>query len=216
MAAINIGPIHKKDIMKCGIMNEKGCPEFATVLAFDVRLDAEAALLAEELHVRVMSADIIYHLFDQWTRFMEEIIRRRKEEAMAIAVYPCLVHILPKHVYNKKNPMLFGVEVLGGVVKLGTMLCIPKLGLDVGVVTGIQLNGKEVDKAKKGLSVSLRVENEGNPTITYGRQFDDKSGNLYSKISRLSINALKDFFLDEVPKEDWDLIKEMKTALSIP
>jgi translation initiation factor 5B len=32
---VNIGPIHKKDVMRANIMNEKGLPEFATILAFD-------------------------------------------------------------------------------------------------------------------------------------------------------------------------------------
>jgi translation initiation factor 5B len=39
---ISIGPIHKKDVMRANIMNEKKIPEFATILAFDVSIDADA------------------------------------------------------------------------------------------------------------------------------------------------------------------------------
>jgi translation initiation factor IF-2 len=39
---IAIGPIHKKDVMRANIMNEKKLPEFATILAFDVSIDSDA------------------------------------------------------------------------------------------------------------------------------------------------------------------------------
>jgi translation initiation factor 5B len=39
----------------------------------------------------------------------------------------------------------------------------------------------------------VRISNESNPTLYYGRQFDHTHA-LYSKISRASIDALKEFF----------------------
>lgn len=62
-----------------------------------------------------------------------------------------------------------------------------------GRVTSIENNHKEVTSAKKGSSVAIKIVNESNPTMMYGRQFDHNTS-LYSKISRASINALKDFF----------------------
>lgn len=41
--------------------------------------------------------------------------------------------------------------------------------------------------------MSIRITNESNPTLYYGRQFDHTHA-LYSKISRASIDALKEFF----------------------
>ncbi len=190
---INIGPIYKKDVMRANIMNEKGMPEFATILAFDVRVDAEAQTMAEELNVRIFSADIIYHLFDQFSAYMNGITAARRAEAEALAVYPCVLKIFPQHIFNKKDPIVMGVEVLEGTLKLNTLLCVPSLGLDVGKVTCIENNHKEVTSAKKGVSVSIKITNESNPTITYGRQFDNTHA-LYSKISRPSIDALKEFF----------------------
>jgi translation initiation factor 5B len=190
---INIGPIYKKDIMRANIMNEKGQPEFATILAFDVKIDSEASIMAEELHVRIFTADIIYHLFDQFSAYMKNLLETRRAAAEAIAVYPCVLKILPQHIFNKKDPIVFGVEVLEGVLKLNTPLYIPSLGLDVGRVTSIENNHKEVTQAKKSTTVSIKITNESNPTMTYGRQFDHTNA-LYSKISRQSIDALKEFF----------------------
>jgi translation initiation factor 5B len=180
--------------MRANIMNERKMPEFATILAFDVKIDSEAALMAEELHVKIFSAEIIYHLFDQFSVYMNNFTQARRQEAEAIAVYPCVLKILPQHIFNKKDPMVFGVEVVEGTLKLGTPLTIPSNGfLDVGKVIGIENNRKEVTIAKRGTSVSVKITNETNPTMTYGRQFDH-NGALYSKISRESIDALKEFF----------------------
>lgn len=83
VSAIGIGTVHKRDVTKISIMNEKGCPEYATILAFDVAIEREAREHASEMGVRIFTADIIYHLFDQFTRFMDDLADRRREEAAA-------------------------------------------------------------------------------------------------------------------------------------
>ena len=190
---VNIGPIHKKDVMRANIMNEKKMPEFATILAFDTTIDAEAREMAEESHVRIFEAEIIYHLFDQFTAYMNGLKEARKVEAQNVVVFPCILKILPQHIFNKKDPIVIGVEVTEGTLRVGTMLCVPSLGLDIGKVVRIENNHKEVASAKKSTQVSIRISNESNPTLYYGRQFDHTNA-LYSKISRASIDALKEFF----------------------
>jgi len=64
-------------------MNEKGKPEFATILSFDVDISKEAREHAEKMGVRIFTADIIYHLFDQFTRYMENLAEQRRQEAAA-------------------------------------------------------------------------------------------------------------------------------------
>jgi translation initiation factor 5B len=138
---IKIGTIYKKDIMCANIMNEKGQSEFATILAFNVRVDNEARAMAEELNVRIFEAEIIYHLFDQFSTFMNGITEARRTEAEQVAVFPAVLKIYQQHIFNKKDPIVIGVEVLEGVLKLNTPLCVPSIGLDVGRVTGIEVRG---------------------------------------------------------------------------
>jgi len=57
---INIGPIYKKDVMRANIMNEKNLPEFATILAFDVKVDSEAQSFADENKVRVKHSSLCW------------------------------------------------------------------------------------------------------------------------------------------------------------
>jgi len=215
VSAIGIGTIHKRDVTKISIMNEKGHPEYATILAFDVNIEKEAREHAAEMGVRIMTAEIIYHLFDQFTKFMDELTAKRREEAAAVAVFPSIVKILPQHVFNQKDPIIVGVEIVEGILKVGTPLCVPALGgLNVGKVMTIEMNGKEQNTARKGQSVAIKIVNEGNPNITYGRQFDS-SHSLYSTLTRASIDALKLNFKDALEKEDWRLVVKMKKIYSI-
>ena len=39
--------------------------------------------------VRIFTADIIYHLFDQFMGYKDELKQRRKEENRNSAVFPC-------------------------------------------------------------------------------------------------------------------------------
>ena len=73
---ISIGPVHKKDVMQAmkalAADESKQKKEFATLLAFDVRITPEAAKFAEEEGIKIFSANIIYHLFDEFTKYVKE------------------------------------------------------------------------------------------------------------------------------------------------
>ena len=48
----------------------------------------------------------------------------------------------------------------------------------------------------------------------YGRHFDE-SDELVSRVSRHSIDLLKEHFRDELGKEDWKLMLQLKSLFSI-
>jgi translation initiation factor 5B len=51
---------------------------------------------------------------------------------------------------------------------------------------------------------------------TYGRQLEEPD-QLYSQISRASINCLKEFYRDDVSNDEWLLIKnKLKALFDIP
>merc|ERR1719181_638046 len=70
---VGIGEVHKKDVKRATIMKEKGHPEYAVILAFDVKVSAEANQQAAHDGVQIMTADIIYHLFDRFTTYMKQV-----------------------------------------------------------------------------------------------------------------------------------------------
>lgn len=67
VSAVSLGPVHKKDVIKASVMLERS-PEHAVILAFDVKVTPEARHEAEHSGVRIFTAEIIYHLFDQFTK----------------------------------------------------------------------------------------------------------------------------------------------------
>jgi len=108
-----------------------------------------------------------------------------------------------------------GIEVVEGILKVGTPLCVPALGgLHVGKVASIESNGREQETARKGTAVAVKIVNESNPTLTYGRQFD-ATNMLYSTLTRASIDALKENFRDALENEDWRLVVKLKKVYNI-
>lgn len=214
-SGVNIGPVHKKDIMKCSTMLEHDS-QYAVILAFDVRIEREAQEMADNLGVRVFSADIIYHLFDKFTAYREDLKQKKREEFKHIAVFPCKLRIMPQHIFNSRGPIVVGVVVEAGVIKEGTPIAIPsKEFLDIGVLTGIEANHKPLTEARKGMEVCVKIESPpGEAPKMYGRHFDH-TDLLVSKISRESIDAVKEYFREDLQKSDWQLMIELKKIFEI-
>ena len=95
------------------------------ILAFDVKVERDAQEMAESLGVTIFTADIIYHLQDKFTKFREDLKRRKQEEFKHIAVFPCKLRVLPNCIFNSRDPIVIGVSVEAGFVKHGTPICVP-------------------------------------------------------------------------------------------
>ena len=124
VAAISIGPVYKKDVLRAGVMLEKA-KEYAVMLCFDVKVDKDAKAYADEIGVKIFEADIIYHLFDRFTAHMKALEEQRKEDSKMLAVFPCVLK--PVAVFNKKDPIVVGVDVVEGNLRLLTPIAAIKI-----------------------------------------------------------------------------------------
>jgi len=206
VGSINIGPVHRSDVVKASVNLDKGKrKEFGCILAFDVPVDRDAKTEAAKTGVRIFTAEIIYHLFDQFTKFLEELKAQERAEAALKVVFPCILEILPDYIFNKKDPIILGVRVAEGLLRIGTPLCVQKTVtttdeegrtrsrkemLYIGKVTSLQDNHKEIPQAQVDQQVAIKIEGG---SVTFGRQFDE-TYKLYSQVSRESIDALRDHF----------------------
>jgi len=102
-------------------------------MAFDVKVEREAQEMADSAGVNIFVADIIYHLFDRFTKFREEWLLQKREEFKHLAIFPCKLRIYPEHIFNSRDPIVIGVCVEAGFLREGTMMCVPSK--EVGVVT---------------------------------------------------------------------------------
>ena len=86
--------------------------------------------------------------------------------------------------------------------------------LALGRIGSIELERKPVDSAKRGQQVAIRIT----PTsftqnqFQVGRQFDEND-ELVSKLTRESIDLLKEFHRDDMEKRDWLLVIKLKKQL---
>lgn len=216
---ISIGPVHKRDVITASTMLEKA-KEYAVMLCFDVKVDKDAMELAAQMGVKIFTAEIIYHLFDDFTKHMAQLAQQKKEESKMLAVFPCVLK--PVAVFNKTDPIVVGVDVVDGNLRINTPIAAVKMNsvtnvkevINLGRVVSIERDHKQIPLCKKGQpSVAVKIEASNQPM--YGRQLEEKD-TLYSLVSRASIDTLKEFYRDEVDKDEWALIaKHLKPLFDI-
>lgn len=234
VSGFNIGPVHKKDVMQASIMLEHK-KEFATILAFDVKIDPTARELAQDMGVKIFEKDIIYHLFDAFTAYLEELDLARRDASKTQIVFPCVLRILPDCIFARKNPIIIGVNVVEGILKPGTPLCFVKDGaakdggdgaskedaaptkkiITMGRISSIESNNKQVESAKAGDEVCIKIEQDMEQShIMFGRHFD-ASTQLVSRMTRKAIDLLKRDFKDDLTTADWRLVIRLKSMFGI-
>ncbi|EAS07789.1 elongation factor Tu GTP-binding domain protein (macronuclear) [Tetrahymena thermophila SB210] len=207
---VSVGPVSKDSITKAlkSVLADdpkKRKQEYACMLVFDVKILPDAQKYAEENGVKILTANIIYHLQDQYVKYVQECEEERKKEEGKFAVFPCLIK--PLQFFNKSEPIIMGVDIERGTLKPGTQVCLfNHTKLKIGVVESIEINKKSIPFAKKETgSVAIRIGCTSN--ILAGRHFTQKDY-LVSIINRRSIDALEEHYKDEVTKDEWLFIKE--------
>ncbi|KAI0132777.1 eukaryotic translation initiation factor 5B [Xylariales sp. AK1849] len=218
VANVGIGPVFKRDVMQCGTMLEKS-PDYAVMLCFDIKVDKEAQQYADDQGIKIFTADIIYHLFDNFTKHMDQQLEKKKEDSKMLAVFPCVLNTVA--VFNKTNPIVVGVDVVDGNLKVNTPIAAVRTGatgakevIPIGRVTSIERDHKQIPVCKKGQpSVAVKIE-MGSSQPTYGRQLEESDA-LYSLISRASIDTLKEFYRKDVSNDEWQLIVKLKPLFDI-
>ena len=126
----------KRDVMQCGTMLEKS-PDYAVMLCFDVKVDQEAQQYADDQGIKIFTADIIYHLFDSFTKHMDEQLEKKKEASKMLAVFPCVLR--PVAIFNKTNPIVIGVDVIDGNLRVNTPIAAIKPDPNTGAKEVVSL-----------------------------------------------------------------------------
>ena len=85
--------------------------------------------------------------------------------------------------------------------------------MKLGNVESIEHNHKKLKEARKNTG-SVAISIGGDPSISSGRHFEQKD-RLVSLISRRSIDCLKEHYKEEVTKDEWQLVIELKKYFGV-
>jgi len=204
------GEVHKKDVKQAAIMKEKKFPEYALILAFDVKVNAEAKKEAKHTGVQVFSSDIIYTLFDQFKLHMESTSKTEKPKHEA--VFPVWATVRRGITISNQEKTSVWCDIEGGQLRVGSpMRTLGEDTCDVGRVTEIQKDKAPIDIGYIGDRVWITVEPS---TLSVAREL--KVGDqLCSAISAGSIETLKESCRGEMRHDDWAVLDRLKKILKI-
>lgn len=185
---INIGKINKTTIIK--VANQLSSLQdkieylynkrYAIILDYNnlyddiVEYDEEIDEFTKKMDVRIIHGNIIHHLIDEYYKYIESIDDTIKR------IHPNLINdyelqILPKYIFLKKSPMMFGVKVLSGILYPNTIVAAQKDSIiKLGTVKSIHKKSKPIEYAIKNDEVCIKIEDEGGEKYEYGKHFNEK------------------------------------------
>ena len=89
---------------------------------FDIKVLADAQKYAEENGITIFTANIIYHLTDMFTNYVAKVKKERAEKEGKEAVFLCVLKQV--QTFRKSDPIVLGVDVEAGVLKIGTPIVV--------------------------------------------------------------------------------------------
>ena len=179
--------------------------------------------LGKSKNIKIISSNVVYKLIEDYHLYKKECLQNRQKSQLTEgeAVFPCKLKILKEHIYmtGGVEHILMGVRVLKGRLRMGTPLSIvskkkvmTEKELELGKILSIQKENDDLDEANETDEVCIRLSNPNK--LTFERQFNDKD-DIVSQLTRERIDILKKDYRDEMTKNDWILIIELKKMLGI-
>lgn len=219
IAGFDIGPVHKSSITIAGTQLSKAKPEYALILAFDVKIDPAAQKEADMQGVTVFCEDVIYHLHDKAVEHFKK--QRENQRSLRKPVFPVAMkfvnHPNGKHmIFHSSDPILVGLEITNGTLHIGTPIMMylpgkPMHNTHLGHVLTIKKGQDDVKSAKKGEHVSVSI---GSGQISSKPELTDKNTEgepqFLSKMSTSDAEFLLENFRDEMSEDSIKLIEAFR------
>ncbi|BAB65247.1 translation initiation factor IF-2 [Sulfurisphaera tokodaii] len=195
----DIGPITKKDITEAELTLQEA-KEYGIIAAFRVK-----PLQGIEVpnNIKLIYSEIIYQLIDDIEKYITEVRESEKRRTLDSLILPGKFRLIPGYVFRRSDPVIVGVEVLGGIIR-PKFPVMKKDGKRVGEILQIQDNKKSVDRATKGMEVAVSIK--GN--IMVGRQIDEGEI-LYTDVPKEDLEILLTKYKDIITDDMKEVIKEI-------
>lgn len=195
-----IGKVTKTDVMDVAADVEKN-PKNAIILNFSQKIDDDILAMAKDNLVTIFSNDVIYKLIEdciEWIENKEKEIQRKRLDSL---VLPVKIKILPNCIFRVSGPAVVGVEVLGGLLKVGAIL-MNDYGKKVGQVKSIKDKDEYLKVLKLGEQAAIAIDN-----LVIGRHAEENSF-LYSFMGEENFRNLKKNS-DLLSKDEINAVKDV-------
>lgn len=151
-----IGPLVKTDIIDAVIVKKKDELQGA-ILTFNVDHMEDAKNESIKEGIPIFKGRVLYSVVEDYIDWIQEYDARKKSEDIAKLTQPGKIVFLRGYTFRKSNPAIFGVKVLGGVLKNKYAL-IREDGKKVGYIHQIQEKGNSIKECKKNMEVAVSVK----------------------------------------------------------
>ncbi|MBS3053493.1 MAG: translation initiation factor IF-2 [Candidatus Aenigmarchaeota archaeon] len=194
-----VGNITKKHVISAEANIE---PSNRAIVGFNIHPSEEVLKLAQDKKLKVLTANVIYHLLEEYEKWVQEEKEATKKKELDTITRPGKILILPGCIFRASNPAIVGCDVISGIVKPGYKLF--KDDKPIGEIKQVQSQGKSINEAKIGDKIAVSIEG---PTV--GRQINE-SDVLYTDITEEDYRKLKRF--DKLLAEnELKVMEEIKT-----
>jgi translation initiation factor 5B len=202
----DVGDVSKRDVIEASVVKEHE-PLYGVVLAFNVRILPDAEEEAEIRGIQIFKEQIIYHLIDNYLKWLKSQREAKIEQELEKLVKPGKIRVMEGYIFRRAKPAIFGVELLAGTLKPKYLLVRAEDGKDVGEVQQIQDKGKALSEAKQGMQVAVSMDK---PVV--GRHIFEKDI-LYVKVPETDAKALLTTYVDRLTAEEQEALKEYVEAM---
>jgi len=196
----DVGDISKRDVTEASVVKEHE-PLYGAILAFNVKILPDAQEEARNKGVKIFQHNIIYHLIDNYTQWMQSEQEARMLKEFEKFIKPGKLKMLPGYVFRTAKPAIFGVEILAGTIKPKYPLIDAK-GQDLGEIMQIQDKGKAIPEAKAGMQVAVSLEK---PIV--GRHINEGDV-LYVRVPETHTKTMLTKFQTRLSTEELEALKE--------
>ncbi|NIR86798.1 translation initiation factor IF-2 [Candidatus Bathyarchaeota archaeon] len=197
----DVGDVSKRDVTEAAVVKEHK-PLYGVILAFNVKTLQDAEKEAIDRGVFIFENNIIYHLIDDYLKWMKSTQEERIQRELERLIRPGKIKILPGYVFRRAKPAIVGIEVLAGQIKPKYPL-VGEDGRDVGEIKQIQDRGEAISEANTGTQVAISLDKS-----VVGRHINEGDV-LFVKVPEQHAKALLTRFQDRLSSEQLDALNDL-------
>lgn len=195
-----IGLISRRDVIDVATLQE---PLDRIILGFNVEILPEAKEVLLNQDVGIINGGIIYALVQQCEEWINNRTREIEEERKKGMSVPSRFKIIPEYIFRANKPVIVGVKMEGGRIKVGDNL-IREDGRYAGTIKSIREGELSKKFAEAPSEVAIAIDG-----VTLNRQiFPDEP--IYTDITEETVKVLRLRPMDEATMRALEEIIKIK------